>query len=58
MNEWEIERIYLAERSYKAPIGFKGFKIPSQYEEFARPVTPKNYKEHLDDFRLKFDDFV
>jgi len=29
LDEWEIERINLAERSYKAPVGFKGFKIPS-----------------------------
>ena len=29
LNEWEIERVNLAERSCKAPEGFKGFKIPS-----------------------------
>jgi hypothetical protein len=43
LNEWEIERIYLAERSYKAPENFKGFKIPSQFNEFPRPKTPKNF---------------
>ena len=31
LDEWEIYRINLAERSYKAPKDFKGFKIPSQY---------------------------
>ena len=48
----------LAERSYKAPRNFKGFKIPTKVEEFPRPTTPKGYKEHLDDFRVKYDDFV
>lgn len=44
LNEWEIERMNLAERSYKAPHNFKGFKIPTKIEEFPRPTTPKGYK--------------
>lgn len=58
LNEWEIERVNLAERSCKAPEGFKGFKIPSQYLEFPRPLTPVKYSEHLKEFRVKFDDYV
>ena len=58
LNEWEIERIYQSERSYKAPHGFKGFKIDSLYQEFPRALTPKNYQEHLNEFLSKFDDFV
>lgn len=58
LDEWEIQRINLAERSYKAPHGFKGFKIPSQYLEFTKPSTPPRFKKHLEEFRNKFDDYV
>ncbi|CAD8150046.1 unnamed protein product [Paramecium pentaurelia] len=58
LNEWEILRINLAERSYKPPQGFKGFKIPSQYQEFQKPKTPPGIKKQLDEFKLDFEDFV
>jgi len=34
LTEWEIERVYLSERSYKYPPGYKGFGTIYHAREF------------------------
>ncbi|KRX09135.1 hypothetical protein PPERSA_08851 [Pseudocohnilembus persalinus] len=60
LTEWEIERIQLAERSYKVPQGKPGMKYLTHGTEFgesSRSIYPEKFQKHLQKTQEKFDDF-
>ena len=60
LNEWELARCLMPERSYKYYPDKGHIKIRHQLEDFGYPGTeglPQKYKKYLDDFQVKFTDY-
>ncbi|KAL4426319.1 hypothetical protein ABPG74_011471 [Tetrahymena malaccensis] len=60
LNTWQYDRINLAERSYKYPKGYRGFKVPvhgSDFGEASKDHLPEKFQKYLDDFSLKYQEF-
>jgi len=61
LTTWDRDRALMPERSYKAPKGFRGMKIPYNTSEFGEPsenLLPKLYKTHLEIVKKDYNDRV
>jgi hypothetical protein len=66
LNEWQLERISLAERSYKFPKGtynyykgYKGYRFDSQSRKFEKPnkdLVSSKFNRYLEKFSARLED--